>query len=93
MVSVLSGARDEMPAPLRLPAGFEFKKPAGLRQYLLAEFGGAPGVSTAVPWPRQSPAMLSPLLKATGLIVIDEEREHIAFGDLIDVLPLEAFLR
>jgi molybdopterin molybdotransferase len=93
VVSVLSGAHDEMPTPLRLPAGFEFKKPAGLRQYLLADLANASGsMSTAVPWPKQSPAMLSPLLKANGLIVLDEHREHVAFGDLIDVMPLEAFL-
>jgi molybdopterin molybdotransferase len=94
VVRILSGARDEAPAPLRLPAGFEFTKPAGLRQFLLADVGAIPvGISTATPWPRQSPSMLLPLIKANGLIVIDEKREHIAFGDLVDVMPLEAFLR
>jgi hypothetical protein len=49
-------------------------------------------MSTVIPW-QHSPAMLSPLTKAAGLIMLPEERERVRFDEFVDFLPIEALLR
>jgi molybdopterin biosynthesis enzyme len=46
-----------------------------------------------MPWPQQSPAMLSPLAGARGIIVLPEDRTHVVPGDSVAFVPLDAFLQ
>jgi molybdopterin molybdotransferase len=93
IVDALCGVIGPFTSPLHLPAGFSFEKPRGLRQYLLAGIAAERfGMSTAIPWHKQSPAMLSPLTKAAGVIVLPEERERVRFGELVEFLPIETFI-
>jgi len=45
-----------------------------------------------VPVPDQGPAMLSALTSASGIAVLDEDRDSVGIGDVIEFLPLTAFL-
>ncbi len=94
IVTMLAGARDEAPLMLQLPAGFELEKLRGVRQFLLADVGrDRSGASVAIPWHTQSPAMLSPLVGATGLIVLPEDCVQVIPGDTVAFVPLNAFLQ
>jgi molybdopterin molybdotransferase len=94
IVAMLAGARDEQPLTLDLPAGFAFEKRKGIRQFLLADLARSPdGTSIVMPWPQQSPAMLSPLAGARGIIVLPEDRTHVVPGDSVAFVPLDAFLQ
>jgi len=93
IVTMLAGAQDEQPLTLSLPAGFELEKRGGIRQFLLADLAiGADRNSLAIPLPRQSPAMLSPLARARALIVLPEECTRVTAGDPITFVPLDTFL-
>ncbi|MBL8881681.1 MAG: molybdopterin molybdotransferase MoeA [Hyphomicrobium sp.] len=77
---------------LFLPAGFETEKKKGLRQFLLATAVACSTGSRVVPIPHQGPAMLSALTSTSGIAVLDEDRDSVAIGDVIEFLPLTAFL-
>src|SRR5215470_13342052 len=79
VVNVLSGAVDAAPAQLSLPAGFEFEKKTGVRQFLLAEL-------------RQGTAMLSTLGATSGFIVLAEDRSLVRHGSPVEFLPMSALL-
>ena len=94
IVATLAGAREEQPLTLNLPAGFAFEKRKGIRQFLLAGLAlGSDGTSVVIPWPQQSPAMLSPLTGARGVIVLPESCTTVAPGDPVMFAPLDAFLQ
>jgi molybdopterin molybdotransferase len=94
IITTLSGARDEQPLTLDLPAGFAFEKRKGIRQFLLADLArSADGTSIVIPWPQQSPAMLSSLAGARGIIVLPEDRTHVAPGDPVAFVPLDTLLQ
>ena len=94
VVTMLAGAREEHPLMLTLPAGFTFEKNKGIRQFLLADLARSPdGKSVVMLSPQQSPAMLSPLVGATGLIVLPEDCVRVTPGDHVAFVPLDAFLR
>lgn len=94
IVATLAGACDEQPLTLQLPAGFTIEKSKGIRQFLLADLARGPdGTSIVIPWPQQSPATLSPLAGARGLIVLPESCTTVALGDAVMFVPLDAFLQ
>lgn len=94
IVSMMAGVQNDQPLLLTLPAGFEFEKKHGVRQFLLADLArGIDGMSVAIPLAQQSPAMLSPLAQARGLIVLPEACTMVVPGDPVMFVPLDAFLR
>src|SRR5262245_32562463 len=93
VVNVLSGAVDAAPALLSLPAGFEFEKKTGVRQFLLAELRRGDGdVTVAVPCERQGTAMLSTLAATSGFIVLPEDSSLVRYGSPVEFLPMSTLL-
>ncbi len=94
LIAMLAGARDEQPVTFQATAQFMLEKPEGIRQFILTDIANGPsGVTTAVPWPRQSPDLLLPLVGARALIVLPEECTAVAPGDFVTVVPFETFLQ
>jgi len=94
IVTALAGAHDDQPLTLNLPAGFALEKSKGVRQFLLADLThSADGTSIVIPWPQQSPAMLSPLAGARGIAVLPETCTAVAPGDPVMFVPLDALLQ
>jgi molybdopterin molybdotransferase len=94
IVTMLASSQNEQPLTLILPAGFDFEKEAGFRQFFLADIGQGPdGKSAAIPLPQQSPAMLLPLARAQGLIVLPEDCASVTAGNPVMFVPLDAFLQ
>lgn len=77
---------------LLLPAGFAFAKQRGIRQFLLATAKVEEGASRVVPVDVQGPAMLSALIRAGGIAILDEDRLTVAPGDIIPFMPLHSLL-
>ncbi|WP_341957999.1 gephyrin-like molybdotransferase Glp [Pseudomonas sp. RC10] len=86
------GARDVIPRPVALPAGFEWLQPNRRRQYLRARLvsqeGGQPRVELH---PQQGSAMLAPACWADGLAIVERDRQvhqhdnigFLSFADLM----------
>jgi molybdopterin molybdotransferase len=93
VINILSRALEEPLAPVLLPAGFEFEKNKGLRQYLLATTIAIPGsASIVIPVPRQRPGMISAMTEASGLVALPEDREFVQSGDLVEFVSWAPFL-
>jgi molybdopterin molybdotransferase len=85
VVNVVSGANDDPPPLLALPAGFVFEKKKGVRQYLLANLRTDNRTGNVVfPCDKQGTAMLSALTTSDGFIVLDANCEQVRPGDLVD---------
>ncbi len=94
IVAMMAGAQNEQAPMLKLPAAFEMQKPNGIRQFLLADVvAGSHGADMAKPLPQQSPAMLSPLAQARGLIVLPEDCTRVSAGDPVMFMPLDSLLQ
>ncbi|MGH6940599.1 molybdopterin molybdotransferase MoeA, partial [Hypericibacter sp.] len=84
-----AGAGDEALPVLRVAAGFDIKKKSGRRDFLFATLAhDDAGLSVATPTPKQGAAMLSPLVQMQGFITLEEERDQVRRGDLVDFIPL-----
>jgi molybdopterin molybdotransferase len=93
IVTMMSGARDETPLAFHLPAGFALEKAHGIRQFLLADLASAAdGASLAIPISQQSPAMISSLSRARGLIVLPETCTDVAPGQAVMFAPMHHFM-
>lgn len=92
IVDHLAGVTERPRDTLFLPAGFETEKKKGLRQFLLATAVPCSTGSRVVPIPHQGPAMLSALTSTSGIAVLEEDRGSVGIGDVIEFLPLTAFL-
>jgi molybdopterin molybdotransferase len=89
VVDMLSGAAEEPPLSFIMPAGFNFDKRKGFRQYLLGDVTRAPsGASVGLACAKQGSAMLSTMAASSGFIVLAEECERVEAGDLVSFLPL-----
>jgi molybdopterin molybdotransferase len=81
--------RNAWPLPLRrLPAGFDFKKRPGRREWLRGWIE-AEGTPAAVlrRYPREGSGILSSMVAAQGLIDLAEDQEDIAPGDMVGYIP------
>jgi molybdopterin molybdotransferase len=93
VVDVLSGASDNPPRSLSIPAGFTFEKRSGVRQFLLAEVRACDREDSKVMLSdRQGTAMLSALTGSDGFIVLAEDREVVRLGERVDFLPMQGYL-
>jgi molybdopterin molybdotransferase len=89
LVARLSGARDLEPRVLRLPTQAAIVKRAGRWEAITAHLVHAPGEATQVVADKKTgSAMLGALSTADGFIVLPEEVELVAAGDLVDFVPL-----
>jgi molybdopterin molybdotransferase len=93
LVLRLAAAHGEIPLSFRLPSNFALKKPAGRRDYLfgMVENVGS-GPSAVVPSARQGAGVLSAIAETQGFIVLEEHREAIRPGDIVEFMPLRSIL-
>ena len=93
LVLRLAAARDETPLSFRLPTNFALKKPAGRRDYLFGMVQNVvDGPSVVVRSTRQGAGMFSAITETHGFIVVDEKREEIAPGDVVEFMTLQSIL-
>ena len=85
------GCQDVVPQPLRLPAGFAWRKANGRRQYLRARLEQQGGQLRVCLHPQQGSAMLTSACWADGLALV-EIGQTLEEGDLLDYLPFSALL-
>ncbi|WP_172149725.1 molybdopterin molybdotransferase MoeA [Pseudomonas tumuqii] len=85
------GCQDVVPQPLRLPAGFAWRKANGRRQYLRARLEQQDGQLRVCRHPQQGSAMLTSACWADGLALV-EVGQTLEEGDLLDYLPFSALL-
>ncbi len=85
------GCSDVLPTPLRLTAGFAWRKPNSRRQYLRARLEQVEGETRVCLHPRQGSAMLSSASWAEGLAVVECSRT-LEVGEGVDYLPFSDLL-
>jgi molybdopterin molybdotransferase len=89
----LAATRDERPLSFRLPANFAVKKPAGRRDYLFGMVKNVvDGPSVVVPSTRQGAGMFSAITETQGFIVLDEKRQEIKPGDVVEFITFQSIL-
>ena len=94
VVLLLSGVVDIEPRLFRVPAGFDFKKKPGRREWLRArlEADGAGGVR-AMKYHADGSGILASMVEADGLIELSEEQGPFSEGTLVDFLPFSEVSR
>lgn len=85
------GCSEVLPQPLRLPAGFAWRKVNSRRQYLRARLESLDGALQVVLHPRQGSAMLTSASWADGLAVVDCGRT-LEIGEAVEYLPFSSLL-
>lgn len=85
------GCRDVLPTPLRLTAGFAWRKRNNRRQYLRARLEQVDGELRVCLHPRQGSAMLTSASWADGLAIVERERT-LEEGETVEYLPFSALL-
>jgi molybdopterin molybdotransferase len=94
VILLLSGAADTEPRYFRVPAGFDFKKKPGRREWLRArlEADGSGGVR-AMKYHADGSGILASMVDADGLIELSEEQGPFSEGTLVDFLPFSEVSR
>jgi len=88
LILILSGAEPSDPPLYRLPAGFDWAKKPGRREFLRARLEpDAGGILVARKYPREGAGVLSSITASDGLVVLGEAVTGVAAGDLVDFLP------
>jgi molybdopterin molybdotransferase len=88
----LAGGRDEPPFSIRVPLGHGYAKKPGRREYVPGRLTRTSGSSAFIPLAKLGPAMLLPLTQMEGFAVMDEERERLVQGDVVEFIPLAPLL-
>ena len=93
LVLRLQGAREIAPRLYRVNAGFAYQKKASRAEYLRARLErGGDGGWTAQKFPRDGAGILSSMVAADGLVVIDAGVTGVALGAMVDFLPFSEVL-
>lgn len=93
IVLLLAGALAVEPHLFRVPAGFDFTKKAGRREWLRARLErGADGALTATKFPAEGSGILTSMVDADGLVELAEDQERVTVGQLVDFLPFSEVL-
>ncbi|MBU1460863.1 MAG: molybdopterin molybdotransferase MoeA, partial [Gammaproteobacteria bacterium] len=85
------GCTDVLPKPIRLTAGFAWRKPNNRRQYLRARLEQVDGELRVCLHPRQGSAMLTSASWAEGLALVERNRTLEA-GEVVEYLPFSELL-
>jgi molybdopterin molybdotransferase len=93
LIAALSGARVEPPTPLRVRAGFSYRKKAGRREYVRVRIEPGPdGQPTAHKHGVEGAGILTSLTETNGLAELPEPVTAVAPGDMVNYLPYELIL-
>ncbi len=88
IILLLSGASHTEPRLFKVPAGFDFSKKPGRREWIRASLEtGEDGQLMAMKFPVEGSGILTSMVASDGLIELGEEVESVAKGDGVDVLP------
>jgi molybdopterin molybdotransferase len=83
----LAGAVPMAPVAFRVPAGFDFVKKAGRREWLRARLQMSKDGPIARKFSEDGSGILSSMVETDGLIELSEDVVTVAPGDMIDFLP------
>jgi len=93
VISGLTGSKLHKPAGMMVPANFQIQnKKTDRREFLRGwlETDGL-GIAKAKKFDRDGSGLISGLRRATGLIEIPEEVDHVSTDDLVRFIPLHSF--
>ena len=94
LILLLGGAGDVAPVFFRVPAGFDFKKKPGRREWLRARLvRGATGHLSAMKYHADGSGILASMVDADGLIELGEDQGPFAEGEMVDFLPFSEVSR
>jgi molybdopterin molybdotransferase len=82
-----AGAESVKPVAFRVPAGFDFVKKAGRREWLRARLIQSQNGPVAQKFSEDGSGILSSMVETDGLIELAEDVTGVARGDMVDFLP------
>ena len=83
----LAGANRPARGSFRVPAGFDFTKKPGRREWLRARLVASPDGPIAEKFRDDGSGILSSMVATDGLIELPEDTVTVRNGDLVDFLP------
>jgi molybdopterin molybdotransferase len=83
----LAGATPPPPRTFPVIAAFAYRKKPGRREYLRARLERRGAVTVAVKYPKDGAGILSSIVHADGLVILDEATGVLAAGDTVEFLP------
>ncbi len=89
----LSGCQDVTPPFFRVRAGFGHKKKLGRREFLRARLVRGDDGPVAERFAADGAGILTSMVEADGLVEIEEDRERLGEGDMVDFLPFNEVAR
>ena len=90
----LGGCTEVEPAHYRVPAGFDYKKKRGRREWLRARLSARPdGTLGAEKFARDGAGILTSAVFADGLIELPEDLTTLSAGTMVDFLPFNEMYR
>jgi molybdopterin molybdotransferase len=89
----LSGCQDVAPPLFRVRAGFGHKKKLGRREFLRARLVQGDDGPVAERFAADGAGILTSMVEADGLVEIEEDRERLGEGDMVDFLPFNEVAR
>jgi molybdopterin molybdotransferase len=92
VLDLLAGARPQRPLPMRVVAGFSYRKKADRREYVRVRL--EPGLDGPVArrFEKDGAALISSLIRCDGLAELEEERIAVEPGEYLDFLPYASLL-
>ena len=88
ILMILSGASNLEQNLYQVPAGFDFAKKAGRREWLRCRLQkDGDGRLYAIKYPNDGSGVLSSMVAADGLVELDENSKGVKVGQLVDFLP------
>ncbi|MDE0392187.1 MAG: molybdopterin molybdotransferase MoeA [Rhodospirillales bacterium] len=90
----LGGCAEVEPAHYRVPAGFDYRKKKGRREWLRARLSARPdGTLGAEKFGRDGAGILTSAVFADGLIELPEDLTNLSAGTMVDFLPFNEMYR
>lgn len=86
LVAALAGESWSPPKPMRVIAGFGYKKKAGRREYVRVSLEDANGVAVARKYHREGAGLITSLTRTQGLVQLPEETTRVEEGDALDFI-------
>ena len=89
----LSGCHDVTPPFFRVRAGFDHKKKRGRREFLRARLVHGEDGPVAERFAADGAGILTSMVEADGLVEIEEDRDRLGAGEMVDFLPFNEVAR
>lgn len=86
LVAALSGEDWAPPKPMRVTAGFGYKKKAGRREYVRVSLEEKDGVTFARKYHREGAGLITSLTRTQGLVELPEDMLRVEEGDALNFI-------